>query len=317
MSGADWLRLILLSVLWGGSFFFVGIAVPALPPLTIVLARVGLAALVLAAALPLLRLPWPRGARVWAALAVMGLMNNAVPFTLYVVAQGQITSGLASILNATTPLWGVVVAHVATRDERLTGAKALGVVLGFAGVAVMMGGAFGEGTLWAQAACLGAALSYALAGVWGRRFGRMGLPPLSAAFGQVSCAALILLPLVLLVDQPWNLPVPGWGVIAALLGLAVLSTSFAYGLYFRLIASAGAVNAFLVTFLVPVSAVALGVAFLGEVLALRQVAGMGLIGLGLVVIDGRLWRRVRRPAAGQIGGRLPPEPPASGGARSP
>lgn len=291
MSGSDWLRLIVLSVLWGGSFFFVGVAVPVLPPLTIVLARVGLAALVLAVVLPLIGVPMPKGWRVWAALAVMGFFNNVVPFTLFVVAQGQISSGLASILNATTPLWGVVVAHLATRDERLSWPKALGVLAGFAGVAVMMGGAWGSGTVLAQAACLGAALSYALAGVWGRRF--RGMPPLSAAFGQVSCAALMLLPVVLVVDQPWRLPMPGWPVLAALVGLAVLSTALAYQLYFGLIARAGAVNAFLVTFLIPVSAIALGVLVLGEALLARQVAGMALIALGLAVIDGRLWRRFR------------------------
>ena len=297
MSGADWLRLLLLSLLWGGSFFFVGVAVPVLPPFTIVLARVGLAALVLAAALPLLRLPYPRGMRAWGAMAVMALINNVVPFSLFVLAQGQIGSGLASILNATTPLWGVIVAHLATSDERMTPARVVGVVIGFGGVAVMMGGAAfgaaGGSTLWAQAACLGAAISYALAGVYGRRFRRMGMKPLTVAFGQVSCAAVMLAPLVALVEEPWALPMPGLPVFAALGGLAVLSTALAYALYFRLIETAGAVNAFLVTFLIPVSAVALGVLFLGEVLQARQVAGMALITVGLSVIDGRLWRRLR------------------------
>ncbi len=301
MSGKDWLSLILLSVLWGGSFFFVSVAVPWLPPLTIVLIRVGLAALVLALALPALGVALPRGRAVWAALMVMGFLNNVVPFSLYVVAQGQISSGLASILNATTPLWGVAVAHLATQDERLSWPKALGVLTGFLGVAVMMGQAGDGGTFWAQAACLCAALSYALAGVWARRFKPLGLAPLSLALGQLACATLMLVPLVGLVDRPWTLALPPLPVIAALLGLAVLSTSFAYGLYFRLIASAGAVNAFLVTFLVPVSAVALGIAFLGEALAPRQVAGMALIALGLLILDGRLWRRVRTR-----GGRLPP-----------
>ncbi|WP_370223909.1 DMT family transporter [Pararhodobacter marinus] len=301
MSGKDWLSLILLSVLWGGSFFFVSVAVPWLPPLTIVLIRVGLAALVLALALPALGVALPRGRAVWAALMVMGFLNNVVPFSLYVVAQGQISSGLASILNATTPLWGVAVAHLATQDERLSWPKALGVLTGFLGVAVMMGQAGDGGTFWAQAACLCAALSYALAGVWARRFKPLGLAPLSLALGQLACATLMLVPLVALVDRPWTLALPPLPVIAALLGLAVLSTSFAYGLYFRLIASAGAVNAFLVTFLVPVSAVALGIAFLGEALAPRQVAGMALIALGLLILDGRLWRRVRTR-----GGRLPP-----------
>lgn len=292
MTGADWLRLCLLSVLWGGSFFFVGVAAPALPPLTIVLVRVGLAALVLAAALPLLRLAFPRGGRVWAALAVMALLNNLAPFTLFVLAQGQIGSGLAAILNATTPLWGVLIAPWLNRDEPLTFARALGVGLGFGGVVVMMGTAAPGAALWPELACLAAALCYALAGVWGRRFRALGLAPLSAAFGQVTCAALMLLPLVALIERPWTLAMPAPSALAALVGLAVLSTSLAYGLYFGLIARAGAVNATLVTFLVPVSALALGVAFLGEALEPRQIAGMALIALGLVVIDGRLARRL-------------------------
>ena len=301
MSGKDWSRLLLLSLLWGGSFFFVGVAVPVLPPFTIVLARVGLAALVLGATLVLLRRPLPKGGRLWAALIVMGVLNNLIPFSLFALAQGQIGSGLASILNATTPLWGVIVAHLATTDERMTPARVIGVLVGFAGVAVMMGGsAFREsgGHLWGQLACLGAAISYAIAGVWGRRFRATGLPPLSVAFGQCLSAAVLLAPVVALREAPWTLPMPAPHVLWALVGLAVLSTSFAYALYFGLIQSAGAVNAFLVTFLIPVSAVALGVAFLGETLLPRHVAGMGLIALGLSVIDGRVWRRITGPDSG-------------------
>ncbi|WP_417600274.1 DMT family transporter [Pararhodobacter oceanensis] len=297
MSIGDWLRLALLSLLWGGSFFFVEVAVPHLPAFTIVFIRVGLGAAVLAAMLLALRIPFPRGAQVWAALAVMGFLNNAVPFTLFVLAQGQISSGLASILNATTPLWSVVVAHLALSDERMTPAKALGVVIGFAGVAVMMGAALGEGTIWAQAACIGAAFSYAVSSVWGRRFRRMGLAPLSTSFGQVAMSSLMMLPLVVVIDRPWALPMPGLEVILALIGLAVLSTALAYWLYFGLISSAGAVNASLVTFLIPVSAIALGVLVLGEVLLPRHLAGMALIGLGLAALDGRLWRRLRGRAA--------------------
>jgi drug/metabolite transporter (DMT)-like permease len=293
MSGGDWLRLVVLSVLWGGSFFFVSVAVPYLPAFTIVLARVGLGALVLALMLMVLRVPFPKGREVWIALAVMGLLNNVVPFSLFVVAQGQITSGLASILNATTPLWSVVVAHFATRDERMTSAKALGVVIGFSGVAMMMGAGLGDGTVWAQAACLAAAISYAFSTVWGRRFRTMGISPLSTAFGQVTMSSLMLLPLVIFVDQPWTLPMPSGTVLAALLGLAVLSTSLAYGLYFGLISSAGAVNASLVTFLIPVSAIGLGVLVLGEVLLPRHIAGMALIAVGLAALDGRIWKRLR------------------------
>lgn len=294
MSGADWSRLLALSVLWGGSFFFVGVAVPALPAMTIVLVRVGLGALALAAMLAVLRIPFPRGAGVWRALAVMGILNNVIPFTLFATAQGQIGSGLASILNATTPLWGVLAAHAFTSDERLTVARVVGVAIGFAGVAVMMGAAPADGTVWAQLACLAAALSYGLAAVWGRRFRRLDVAPLATGFGQTAVATLVLLPLVMLHDRPWTLPVPDAPVIAALLGLAVLSTAIAYGLYFRLIGSAGAVNASLVTFLIPVSATALGVTVLGEVLLPRHLAGLALIALGLAVLDGRVLRRLRR-----------------------
>jgi drug/metabolite transporter (DMT)-like permease len=186
MSGTDWLRLVLLSILWGGSSFFVQVAVPHLLLLTIVWLRVALAALALAVALPLLGVPFPNGPRVWAALLVMGFLNNAVPFTLFVTARGEIPSGLAAILNVTTPLFTVIAAHLFTADERITGAKALGLALGFAGVVVMMGGtvlAEAPATLLAQGACLAAAVSDALAGVWGRRFRAMGVAPLSTAFG--------------------------------------------------------------------------------------------------------------------------------------
>lgn len=284
MSVPDWFRLIALSILWGGSFFFVEIALTGLPALSVVFGRVALGALCLLALLRLARLSLPRGAAAWRALAVMGLLNNALPFSLFVFAQGQISGSLAAILNATTPLFGVVVAHLAGA-EALTARRLLGVLAGIAGVAVMAGG--GAGALPAVLACLGAALCYALAGVWGRRFRAMGLAPLQAAFGQVTAAALLLLPVWALVDRPWELALPGLPVLAAVLGIAVLSTGLAYALYFRLLATAGAVNLMLVTFLVPVSAAGLGVLLLGERLALPHLAGFALIALGLVAVARR------------------------------
>lgn len=292
MPAADWSRLLLLSVLWGGSFFFVGVAVGHLPALTLVWLRVALASGLLALCLAATGARWPRGAAVWAALAVMGLLNNAVPFTLFVVAQGQIGSGLAAILNATTPLWTVLVAHLATADEKITPARLAGLALGLAGVIVLTGGA-GGGTLLAQGACLLAAFFYALAGVWGRRFRRMGLAPLATAWGQLTASAVILLPLMLWWDRPWMLGAPSPVVAGAVLGLAALSTALAYLIYFRLLASAGAVKLALVTFLIPVSALALGVGILGEDLLPRHLAGMALIGAGLAAIDGRLLQRRR------------------------
>jgi len=291
MSGLTWGMLLALSVLWGGSFFFVGVAVGHVPALTLVSLRVGLAAAALWLVLPIVGIGMPRGSAVWRQLAVMGLLNNAIPFTLFVVAQSTIGSGLAAVLNATTPIFGVVAAHLATRDERMTPSRMAGVLLGVLGVAVMVGPSALDGIvrdLGAQLACLGAALSYACAGVYGRRFRRIGLAPAATAAGQLTASTLMILPLALLVDRPWTLPVPGPAVFAAILGLALASTALAYVLYFRILARAGATNLLLVTFLIPVSAIVLGVAALDEVLLPRQVAGMLLIGCGLAAIDGRL-----------------------------
>ncbi len=286
MSGKDWTRLTILSLLWGGSFFFVAVALQGLPTLSVVWGRVGLGAAFLALALWVSGTAFPRGGPVWRALAVMGLLNNAVPFTLFVLAQGRISGGMASILNATTPLWGVLLANLLT-EEKITVAKAAGLACGFAGVVVMMGGA-ALGDLWASLACLGAAFSYGLAGIWGRRFRSMGVPPLATAFGQVASAAVILLPIWLLVDRPWRLALPEPSVIGAVLAIAAFSTALAYLIYFRLLASAGPSNLLLVTFLVPVSACLLGAMFLGEPILARQVAGFGLIAAGLAALDGRV-----------------------------
>ena len=297
MPRSDWFRLILLSLLWGGSFIFVEVALQGLPVLTVVWLRVALAAGMLAVALLVMGLAFPDRA-VWPALLVMGFLNNAVPFTLFALAQGQITGALASVLNATTPLFTVIVAHLATSDERITRTKAVGLAFGFAGVVVMMAGAEFSGAVLAKIACLAAALSYALAGVWGRRFRRLGVAPLATAFGQVMASSVLILPVWLVVDAPWTLAWPGAQVAGAVLGIAALSTVLAYFLYFRLLSTAGATNLSLVTFLIPVSATALGWAFLSEHLLPQHLAGFGLIALGLMAIDGRVGRWVFAKRAG-------------------
>ena len=285
MTQRDWGLITILSILWGGSFFFVEVALTALPALSIVWLRVALAAAILGVVIKVRGLAFPPRT-VWGAMAVMGLLNNAVPFTLIAVAQGQISGGVASILNATTPLFTVVVAHLATHDERITRAKLLGLALGFAGVAMMMAGAEWGGAYAAKIMCLLAALSYACAGVWGRRFRRLGVAPLTTAFGQVTASALILLPVMVLVDRPWALDWPGGQVALAVVGIAALSTALAYLIYFRVLATAGATNLMIVTFLIPVSAVALGVLILDEALLPQHLAGFALIALGMVAIEG-------------------------------
>ena len=297
MGLSDWILLVTLSVLWGGSFFFVELAVGHLPPLTIVTLRVFLAALALWLVAFVLGLRPPRSAGVWMAFLAMGIMNNVIPFSLIVWGQTQIASGLASILNATTPLFTVIVAGALLADERITSLKVGGVLVGFIGVVVMIGPTTLDGLgaqALAQIAVLAAALSYACAGVFGRRFKALGVPPLITAAGQVTASSLVLAPLALLIERPFALAAPGPEVWAAIIGLAVLSTAVAYVLYFRILASAGATNLLLVTFLIPVSAILLGSIVLGERLQPVHFVGMALIGAGLSAIDGRLWRRLRR-----------------------
>ncbi len=291
MTTIEWGLLIALSALWGGSFLFNGILVRELPPLTIVAGRVALAAIALWTIVRLSGHAVPRSREVWLAFLGMGVLNNVIPFSLIVWGQTHIASGLASILNATTPLFAVIVAHVLTEDEKMTGGRLVGVLVGFAGVALMIGPSvlsdLGTNVL-AQLAVLGAAISYSFAGIWGRRFRRMGLPPLLPAAGQVTASALIMLPVALVVDRPWTLAMPSHEAWLALFGLAVLATALAYVIFFRILATAGATNLMLVTFLIPVSAILLGALVLGEVLAPKHFAGMALIAVGLAAIDGRV-----------------------------
>jgi drug/metabolite transporter (DMT)-like permease len=304
MGAIEWLLLIALSVLWGGTFLFAEIALEEVRPFTLVLGRVGIAALILVVVVYATGHRMPRSWTAWLPFLIMGALNNLIPFSLIFWGQIEITGSLASILNATTPLFTVLLAHFLTRDERMTPGRLAGLALGIAGVVAMVGPAALHGLglhLLAQIAVLGAALSYAFAGIYGRRF--RGQPPLVTAAGQVSATTLMMLPLALALDQPWAGTLPGVSTWAAILGLALLSTALAYILYFRILATAGATNLLLVTFLIPVSAILLGVAMLGERLYLEQVVGMLLIGLGLAAIDGRPANWLRG-----IAGQLRPKP---------
>jgi drug/metabolite transporter (DMT)-like permease len=299
MNLRDWALLGFLSVLWGGSFFFVAIAVKEVPPLTVVLARVGIAAVVLYAVNRLAgeRLPTSRAAV--SAYLGMGVLNNLIPFSLFFWAQTSISGGLASILNATTPIFSILVAHFLLADERMTAGKFVGVLLGLLGVVTLIGVDALDGVDIAtlgMVACLGAALSYGFASVFGRRFRRLGISSRSGACGQLLASTTMIAPIALIADQPWALQTPSTVAVLAILGLAVASTALAYVIYFRLLATSGAVNAALVTFLIPVSAILLGSLILGERLAAQHFAGMALIGCGLLVVDGRLFRALRRRA---------------------
>jgi drug/metabolite transporter (DMT)-like permease len=304
MNGSDWLILLALAVVWGSAFMFIGVAVHHVQPLTYVWLRIAIAAAGMWAFIKVSggKVELPR--KVWGSMIVLALLNNAIPFALFGWGQTHIASGLASILNAMTPIWGVVVAHFLTHDERLTPRKVAGVLLGFGGVAVMIGpsllSSLGANAL-AQLACVAAGLLYALAAVWARRFRGQGISPLTVTTGQLTAGAVIMFPVSMIVDRPWLHPAPTLGAWGAIVALALLCSAFAYVLYFRLIDSAGATNALLVTLLVPPVAILLGGLFLGEHLAPQDFIGLALIALGLAAIDGRLLSlfgaRRLRPAA--------------------
>lgn len=296
MTLQEWALLFLLSVLWGGSFFFVAVAVEELPPLTVVALRTGLAALTLIVILRVRGEAWPFANRAILAFFVMGLLNNLLPFSLLFWAQTMIPSGLASILNATTPIFSIIVAHFLLADEQMATNKAIGILFGFLGVVVLLGGNLLNGASIASLgmlACLGAALAYGFAGAYGRRFKTMELTATQVAFGQLVATTIMMVPIISFIDRPWTLPMPSFPVIASVLALAIVSTALAYVIFFRILASAGAVNVALVTLLVPVSAILLGTLIMGEELAARHYAGMGLIGIGLLAIDGRIVDRLR------------------------
>ena len=297
MTGFEWMLLVLLSVVWGGSFFFNGIALQEFPTLSIVTARVGLAALALLFLMKMLGQGIQLNRQILKAFFGMSFLNNVVPFSLIVWGQQHIASGVASILNATTPLFTMLVAHWFTTDEKINPRRLLGVLTGMGGVGLMMGLDSMESSgfhLLGQSAILLAAFSYGLAGVYGKRFAQLEIPPLATATGQLCASSMILIPLTLWIDQPWTMTIPSIKGIGSLLGIALLSTALAYVIYFRLLKTAGATNLLLVTLLIPVSAIILGVFLLDESLEPQHLSGMAVISLGLLIMDGRLIQFFRK-----------------------
>ncbi|GES47951.1 ABC transporter permease [Rhizobium dioscoreae] len=294
MSANDWGQLLLLGALWGGSFFFARIAVAEIPPLALVLYRVSIAALVLHVWLRLRNISFAPAIARSASFLGLALLNNVIPFSLIFSGQTEIGAGLASVLYATTPLWTVLVANLLTADEKLSASKLAGVALGIGGAAIMIGpGLFANlgGPTWAKLAVIGAAISYAFAAVFAKRF--RDIKPVVVAAGQLTASTIVMIPIVLLLYDPGEIISTNISIWLAIGTLAIVTTAFAFILYFNLIASAGATNASLVTLLVPASAIILSAAFLGERLEPYEFLGLALIVSSLVVVDGRLlrWRQ--------------------------
>lgn len=284
--------LLLLSVLWGGAYFFAGVAVRELPPLTVVLIRVSLAALTLLPVFWFAGHSMPSTLKQWFPFIGMGVLNNVMPFGLIFAGQTQITVGLSSIINAMTPLFTVIV-MASFGQERMTVNRVVGVLLGIVGVVVLqgVGGPVDASQTLGIVLCLGAALSYGFAALWGRKF-LGGIPPVKSATCQLICSTMVMMVIVSVVDQPWRLPLPGAGTLWALVALAVFGTALAYIVFFKILVRAGPSNVMLVTLLIPVTAMMLGSVFLGEVIQFRDVLGACIIGLGLLFIDGRVVSRL-------------------------
>jgi drug/metabolite transporter (DMT)-like permease len=295
LSGRAWAEMLVLALIWGGSFLSIRIALDEISPLMSVAHRVTWAMLVLWVVVAVMRIPLPRNPRIWFAFLVMGLLNNVIPFVLMAWGQLHIESGLTSILNAFTAVVGVVMAALFFSDERLTPRKIIGVVLGFFGVSVAIGlenfKNFDLRSL-AQLAVIGGTVAYAVAGVWARK-NLVGMPPQLAAAGMLTGATVIMLPLVYFVEglptfdlQPRTLVAIGY--------YAVIATAAAYLLYYRVLAMAGSGNLMLVTLLVAPIAITLGAVVLGEKLSANAFVGLVILAVGLIILDGRVWKALRR-----------------------
>lgn len=294
MAVADWIRIAILSLVWGGSFFFVEVMLEAMPPMTSVLGRLLVGLMGFVCLLKILGHPLQPIIEQWRPFAFIGLINNAIPFSLISFGQTEVTASLASIINASTPIVTALVAHHFTLDERLSVSKVIGICVGFSGVLVLFGPAAfaGSASLLGMTAGLTATICYALGSVYSKRL--KSNPPMLNATGQVFYGTLWIFPAVMLLDQPWKLPTPGLEPWLAMLGIGLLSTTLAFFLFFRVLQTAGASNVVLVTFLVPISASGLGIAFLGEELAVQHVIAYLLIASGLAVIDGQIVAKLSR-----------------------
>jgi drug/metabolite transporter (DMT)-like permease len=297
MGKTEWVLLFVLAMIWGGSYFFAKVALNEISPMNLVFLRVILASLALYILIKLLHKKIPKDISIWKSFFVMGLINNIIPFALLFWGQTHINSSLAAIFNCTVPIFTIIIAHIFTSDERISKNKILGIALGFVGVIIMIGADIQEQTnkwaILAMFACVFAAVSYAIATVYGRRFQQFKVEPLVVAFGQVTASSIILLPIIITSSQLLHVTTLSAATLLSVLALGFICTAIAYVIYFRILAKGGATNISLVVLLIPVSAIVLGVIILGEQIKLSYLMGMLIIFAGLIAIDGRLWNLLR------------------------
>ena len=299
MGPTEWAMLIVLSAIWGGSFYFFAVVIKELPVFTIVFFRVFLATVALWIFIAISGQKLPDFKSTWKNFFLMGFFNNVIPFSLIVWGETKVAPGLAAVLNATTPFFAVIVAHLSIQQEKLTWNRFAGALVGLIGVGALVGYEaiknLGMDSTY-QIAIVGASLSYGICTIFGRRFG--GIPPIVTAASQTAASSLMLFPLMLIIDQPYNLTMPSLNAALSLVGLALLCTAFAYIIFFKIVNRAGMTNVTLVTLLVPVSAMMLGALLLNEQITERHFLGMAVIGIGLALIDGRIPRKLIKTLRG-------------------
>lgn len=297
----EYLYLVLLGSIWGASYLFIKLGGEHVTPLTLVAMRTTIAGVVLFLAMAARREKLPQlNAPIWRWLAVMGVLNSVIPYSLITWGEVYVSSGLAAILVGAMPIFTVLLAHWMTHDEKMTPRKILGVAVGFFGVVILFLPDFlnaAEANLMGGLAIIAAAVSYALAAIYARRHFK-GQSHVTVTFGQMVMASSILIPASLLLEHPWTLtPTPlALGAIAT---LAILGTAIAYLMYYWLIANVGATRTSLVTYISPVIAVFLGVVFLQEYLQWTTIAGLVLIIAGVGLVTNLQFGRTRKSGAGQ------------------
>lgn len=302
----NFLWILLLAAIWGPSFLFIKVAVQDIPPVTMVMARVALASLTLFLIIRAQGRKLPPLGRVWFHFAFMGFFAHALPFVLFSWGELHVDSALASILNGTTPLFTVILAHFLVADDRMTPLKLAGTLLGFAGLVALVAPSLLAGVqveTWGLLGMAVAAICYAVTIIYSRQHLR-GLPPLVAPAAQLMMAAIFLLPVSLVVERPYTLPFPSLPALASLLSLSLLGTAVAFTVYYHILEKMNASELSMVTYLMPVFGVALGVVVLGEKLNWNAYLGCALILLGVMTVNGVFrfrWRLLRQQAAGGVG----------------
>lgn len=294
MNLTNWILLFTLGTVWGASFLFGRIIVMEISPLSLVFWRVAIAAIALYIYSAIKPTQFKISIKYAAMFTVMGITNNIIPFALIFYGQQQIGAGLASIVNAMTPIWVLIIAHIATNDEKIKGNKLIGIIIGFVGVILLIGIPTElklNDTFIAQLAVLGATISYGIANVFGRKF--KNIPPIETAKGQLAAATIIMIPIIFLIQPPTEIIIPSWNIIICIIALAILCTAIAYILFFTILSRAGAVNVSLVTLIVPISAIIMGVVVLNESLSIKELLAISIILFGLIIVDGRIFNKLK------------------------